>query len=199
MLMLELFHYELLHQIKDRQTKRISANKHDATIDKFELTQQDFLGVTVYELESCKSWKTLESMIGLTKVKLSIRNLTEMLKTDIVLELDNRIMQEVALNRLFLGNPGTGKTTVAKLYADILLHLGLLSKGEAHSYTASQFVGTVLGESAKITRDILTKAEGCVCIIDEAYSLHAGKGVGGSYSGGDAYKTDVIDAIVEQV
>jgi SpoVK/Ycf46/Vps4 family AAA+-type ATPase len=99
-----------------------------------------------------------------------------------------------------VGNPGTGKTTVAKLYAGILRDLGLLSKGDAVLKTASDFVGSVLGASESATRAILKSAEGCVCVIDEAYGLHStvgGAGVSGG--GGDPYRTAVIDTIVEQV
>jgi ATPase family associated with various cellular activities (AAA) len=99
-----------------------------------------------------------------------------------------------------VGNPGTGKTTVAKLYAGILRDLGLLSKGDAVFKAASDFVGSVLGASESATRAILKAAEGCVCVIGEAYALHStvgGAGVSGS--SGDPYRTAVIDTIVEQV
>lgn len=66
--------------------------------------------------------------------------------------------------------------------------------------TASDFVGSVLGESESKTRAILKAAEGCVLVIDEAYSLRAGSGVGGKGgSGGDPYRTAVVDTLVEQV
>ena len=100
-----------------------------------------------------------------------------------------RRRQDVALNRIFLGNPGTGKTTVAHLYAQILRDFGLLSKGEVVSKAASDFIGAVLGESQTKTRAILKQAEGCVLLIDEAYGLH----------GKDPYKSSVVDTIVEQV
>jgi Holliday junction resolvasome RuvABC ATP-dependent DNA helicase subunit len=98
------------------------------------------------------------------------------------------------------GNPGTGKSTVAKLYAGVLRDLGLLSKGDAVLKTASDFIGSVLGASESATRAILKAAEGCVCVIDEAYGLHSSVG-GAGVSGGssDPFQTAVIDTIVEQV
>lgn len=94
-----------------------------------------------------------------------------------------------------------GKTTVAKMYAGILADLGLLSKGEVVLKTASDFVGSVLGESESKTRGILKTAEGCVLVIDEAYSLDAGGGIGdgGGGFGKDPYRTAVVDTLVEQV
>lgn len=91
-----------------------------------------------------------------------------------------------------------GKTTVAKLFAGILADLGLLSKGEVVLKTASDFVGSVLGQSESKTRAILKASEGCVLVIDEAYSLSVTGGVG-SGGGADPYRTAVVDTLVEQV
>jgi len=85
---------------------------------------------------------------------------------------------------------GTDKSTVAKLYAEILRDFGLLSKGDLVPRAASDFVGSALGESGKNTRTILKQAKGCVLVIDEAYGLHDKR---------DPYKSQVIDTIVEQV
>lgn len=107
------------------------------------------------------------------------------------------------LHRLILSPPRNrrrtpGKTTVAKLFAGILADLGLLSKGEVVLKTASDFVGSVLGESESKTRAILKASEGCVLVIDEAYSLSAQSEVGSGRSG-DPYRTAVTDTLVEQV
>lgn len=98
----------------------------------------------------------------------------------------------------------TGKTTVAKLFAGILTDLGLLSKGEVVLKTASDFVGSVIGESEAKTRAILKSAEGCVLVIDEAYSLGGGGGAGQGGGGGlnsvqDPFRSAVVDTLVEQV
>jgi SpoVK/Ycf46/Vps4 family AAA+-type ATPase len=93
---------------------------------------------------------------------------------------------------------GTGKTTVAKLYAHILADMGLLSKREVILKNSSDFVGSALGTSQNITRGILAQAEGCVLVIDEAYGLDPSDG-GGLNVSQDPYKTAVIDTIVEQV
>ncbi len=99
---------------------------------------------------------------------------------------------------MFVGNPGTGKTTVAKLYGEILKHLGLLSKGDVIIKNPSDFVGNVLGSSESLTRSILAQAEGCILVIDEAYSLNPSPG-SGSTGANDPYKSAVLDTIVEQV
>ena len=94
----------------------------------------------------------------------------------------------MALNRLFLGNPGTGKTTVAKIYGRILKALGFLSDGEVMFRTASDFVGAAVGQSQSRTRVIVAQAQGKVLVIDEAYNLND-----------DMYGKQALDTIVERV
>jgi hypothetical protein len=68
-----------------------------------------------------------------------------------------------------------GKTTVASIYGKVLKELGLLSKGEVVVKVPSDFIGSVLGESEKLTAAILDAALGCVLVIDEAYGLYSDK------------------------
>jgi SpoVK/Ycf46/Vps4 family AAA+-type ATPase len=81
------------------------------------------------------------------------------------------VYQKVALNRLFLGNPGTGKTSIAKIYGKILKELKYLTDGSVESKVASDFVGSEVGGSQKKTREIIANCEGKVLLIDEAYGL----------------------------
>jgi SpoVK/Ycf46/Vps4 family AAA+-type ATPase len=90
----------------------------------------------------------------------------------------------------------TGKTTVAKIYGQLLTEMGLLSKGEVIVKNPSDFRGSVMGSSEKNTRDILRAAEGNVLVIDEAYALCTSNGLNGT---SDPYGTAVIDTLVEQI
>ena len=83
---------------------------------------------------------------------------------------------------------GTGKTTFAKLYGRLLKELGFLSNGEVVAKTASDFVGSHVGESQNNTKAILESAQGKVLIIDEAYALDD-----------DLYGKQVLDTLVEKV
>ncbi|KAG5192046.1 P-loop containing nucleoside triphosphate hydrolase protein [Tribonema minus] len=190
----------LFDKTMQRQTMRLKHN-HDA--DPYIIERSDLLGEAVPDLSKSAAWQKLQCLVGLESVKRSILNLAELVKTNAALELEGRPLRPVSLNKLFLGNPGTGKTTVARLYARILRDLGLLSKGEAHTKTASDFIGSVLGESETKTRSILQAAKGSVCVIDEAYGLHAGAGGGGGgggvRGGSDPYHAGVIDTLVEQI
>ncbi len=95
---------------------------------------------------------------------------------------------EFPLNRLFVGNPGTGKTSFAKIYGRILKALNLLSDGNLVDKSASAFVGNVVGGSQKQTNDILNLSEGKVLLIDEAYVLNE-----------SSYGKEVLNTLVERV
>ncbi|KAH7014058.1 P-loop containing nucleoside triphosphate hydrolase protein [Macrophomina phaseolina] len=117
-------------------------------------------------IQNSPAWKKLQSMIGLRAVKKSAETLVDRIQLNYNRELSEKPPIEVSLNRVFLGPPGTGKTTVGKLYASILADLGLLSKREAVFKTPADFVGHALGESEKKTKDILNAAEGKTAVVD---------------------------------
>ena len=103
-------------------------------------------------------------------------------------ELNGEKIDAISLNRLFLGNPGTGKTTIAKIYGRVLKSLRLLTSGEVAYKTASDFMGEHVGESAQKTAAILELAKGKVLLIDEAYGLDD-----------SLYGKQALDTIVEKV
>ncbi|KAK4163750.1 putative AAA family ATPase [Cladorrhinum sp. PSN259] len=160
-------------------------------------TKEDLIGPEPAEaLTKSEAWKKLQGLIGLKTVKEAVRSLVDSIQQNYRRELEEKPPIEYSLNKVFLGNPGTGKTTVAKLYGQILVELGLLSKGEVVVKNPADFVGAALGQSEQQTKGILAAAVGKVLVIDEAYGLYGG-GDQGSVS--DPYKTAVIDTIVAEV
>ncbi|KAI1758774.1 P-loop containing nucleoside triphosphate hydrolase protein [Hypoxylon sp. FL1150] len=149
------------------------------------------------EISKNKDWIKLRSMIGLNSVKDSITVLVDRLQTNYQRELKEVPLVECSLNKVFMGNPGTGKTTVAKLYGKILKALGLLSNGEVIIKNPADFVGSALGQSEKNTKAILDSTKGKILIIDEAYMLASGTSDTGGVT--DPYKTAVVDTIVAEV
>lgn len=180
----------ILAQIHGRQAVRITkARKDNQPVDDLLLVREDIIGPdpSTVMVESA-AWKKLQSLIGLQTVKDAVANFFSMVKTNYERELLEKKPHMVSLNRVFLGSPGTGKTTVAQLYGRILAELGLLSNGEgmflalccASNRTnmvvvvvknPSDFVGSHLGESEKQTKAILASTVGKVLVIDEVSAV----------------------------
>ncbi|KAG6170686.1 hypothetical protein E4U11_001972 [Claviceps purpurea] len=177
-----------------RQGRRLRSErrKYKATKpDDFLLTKKDLIGTEPsVALEHCQAWTQMQHLIGLDAVKASVKALVDSIQTNYQRELQEESIIEYNLNRVFVGNPGTGKTTVAKLYGQILVHLGLLSNGEVIVKNPSDFVGGALGQSEQQTKGILAATAGKVLVIDEAYGL---------CSPSDPYKSAVVDTIVSTV
>jgi SpoVK/Ycf46/Vps4 family AAA+-type ATPase len=164
-------------------------------------TRDDLLGPSITDFDTfrkeCSAYQSLMAMEGLKEVKHAIDLLIKLVIFNVEREEQREEKPlEVSLNRIFLGNPGTGKTTVAKLYGEILKSLGLLSKGEVLYKTCSDFIGNALGRSEEITRGILEQAQGCVLVIDEAYGLYSATGGDG---GNEPYREAVINTMVEVI
>ncbi|KAM0712387.1 hypothetical protein Q7P37_011482 [Cladosporium fusiforme] len=181
-----------LSVIASRQAKRVRKERRlRLTPDDFLLTKEDLIGPEPSDsLKNNKSWAKLQRLTGLSSVKESITALFDSIAYNYQRELDEKPIMDFSLNKVFVGSPGTGKTTVAKLYGQILADLGLLSTDEVVLKTPADFVGSVLGASEANTKGILDAANGKVLVIDEAYGL---------YSTSDPYKTAVVDTIVAEV
>ncbi|KAH7141426.1 P-loop containing nucleoside triphosphate hydrolase protein [Dactylonectria estremocensis] len=183
--------------ILDRQADRLRLQRlAGKQPDDLLLTRDDIIGPQPsVALTKSKAYQSLLQLFGLKEVKEILKVLLDTVKTNYERELAEMPLVEFSLNRVFLGSPGTGKTTVAKLFGQILVDLGLLSNGEVVVKTPADFVGSVLGQSEAQTNGILAATVGKVLVIDEAYGLYGG----GGNSGSDPYKTAVVDTIVAEV
>ena len=116
--------------------------------------------------------KNLNEMIGLTDVKTKINDYTSYLKF-LTLRKDQGFeeSQKISLHSVFTGNPGTGKTTVAKMLGQIYQKMGLLSKGKVTEVGRAELIGKFIGQTAPQTKEVIEKARGGILFIDEAYAL----------------------------
>ncbi|GAW18466.1 hypothetical protein ANO14919_079420 [Xylariales sp. No.14919] len=179
----------------DRLFQSMKAGTHSEG-DDFILRQDDLLGPPPSSVFNSKAWEELKGMIGLKSVKGSIKAIIHRLQLNYERELAEMPLFECSLNKLFLGNPGTGKTTVAKLYGQILADIGLLSNGDIFIRTPSDLIGDALGQSERNTKAILDSTKGKVLIIDEAYMLGSKDK---SALTTDPFRAAVIDTIVGEI
>ena len=130
----------------------------------------------------------LDALVGLKDVKAEIHRQAAVLRVEGLRAEAGLKAPTITRHMIFNGNPGTGKTTVARLVAGIYRALGLLSKGQLVEVDRSELVAGYLGQTAMKTAEVVKSAEGGVLFIDEAYSLS-----------GDQYGTEAIDTLVKEM
>jgi len=163
------------------------------------LTMEDIIGREPADIRTkSAAWKELEKMVGLEEVKKAIGELLVRAKANYHREIRGQEPLMTTLNRVFLGPPGTGKTTVAKLYGQILADIGVLSSQEVVFKTPSDFIGEYIGESEVKTSEILDSTLGKVLIIDDAHMFYHGSRTG-STSETDEYRLGCIDVLISRI
>ncbi len=115
--------------------------------------------------------KQLNDLIGLDSVKEEVTDLINLLKIIEIREKNGLKAPSVTKHFVFTGNPGTGKTTVARLLSQIYCSLGILSKGHLVEVDRSGLVAAYMGQTAIKVKEVIDRAMGGVLFIDEAYSL----------------------------
>lgn len=130
----------------------------------------------------------LDELTGLAGVKTEIHRQTAILKVDALRTKAGLKSPTITRHLVFTGNPGTGKTTVARLVGGIYKAIGLLSKGQLVEVDRSELVAGYLGQTAIKTSEVAAKAYGGVLFIDEAYSLN-----------GDQYGEEAVNTLVKEM
>ncbi len=121
-----------------------------------------------------KAEKSLDTMIGMKNIKEFIREMYALVYVNQCRENASLQPTQQNLHMLFIGNPGTGKTTVARIMADMLKDMKVIEKGHFIEAERADLVGEYIGQTAQKTRNLIKKAEGGILFIDEAYSLARG-------------------------
>lgn len=113
----------------------------------------------------------LDSLIGLDKVKSKVNDLIAFQKVQLLRKAKGLHSPKNTMHLAFTGNPGTGKTTVARIVGRIYKKIGLLSKGHFMEVSRTDLIAGYQGQTAQKVKDVIDKAKGGVLFIDEAYSI----------------------------
>lgn len=141
------------------------------------------------EMEAVK--KELASIVGLSEIKEYILSLEEYYSVQKKRRDEGLKASEVSKHMIFTGNPGTGKTTIARIISRYLKAIGVLTGGQLVEVSRADLVGKYVGHTAPLTNQIIQSALGGVLFIDEAYSLYRGKD--------DSFGLEAIDTLVKGI
>lgn len=161
-------------EYRDKLCKKILFNKEE------KITEDD---LPEYEKEKTMEeiFEELNNLVGLTKVKQVLQDLVNLIELKNKTKNDLKI-KDTNLHMVFLGNPGTGKTTVARIISQILYNLKYVKQNKLIEVSSKDLVAEYVGQTGPKTMAVIEKALGGVLFIDEAYSLASGSGQGNSYN-----------------
>lgn len=176
------------------------ALKHDdlnSVAIKFDETIKASFNETVVDLdiiddsraERDEIQKELDEVVGLVDVKNYLLSLENLLKINQIRKQKGLKTNEISKHMIFTGNPGTGKTTIARLVSRMMKACGILKQGQLVEVTRADLVGKYVGHTAPLTMSVIQSAIGGVLFIDEAYSLYRGKD--------DSFGLEAIDTLVK--
>nr|WP_309099417.1 stage V sporulation protein K [Fredinandcohnia onubensis] len=133
----------------------------------------------------------MSALVGMDEMKKMVKEIYAWIYINKKREEQGLKVGKQALHMMFKGNPGTGKTTVARLLGKLFLQMNLLSKGHLIEAERADLVGEYIGHTAQKTRDLIKKAIGGILFIDEAYSLARG--------GEKDFGKEAIDTLVKHM
>lgn len=133
----------------------------------------------------------LNDIVGLNEVKEYIYSLEEYYKVMLLRREKGMKADNTSMHMIFTGNPGTGKTTVARIVARYLKAIGVLTGGQLIEVTRADLVGRYVGHTAPLTQQVIESALGGVLFIDEAYALCRGED--------DSFGLEAIDTLVKEM
>lgn len=162
----------------------------------FELTAEDIIGTEKSKAKSLDEvLAELDEFIGMTSIKEAIRRLAvQAVFIKQRLQLGIGTAEPMSLNIVLTGNPGTGKTSVARKMGEILKAIGILPTDNIIEVDRNQMVGKYMGETPKLVNALCNRAMGGILFIDEAYTLYDADG-----GSGDKYGKEAVEALMKRM
>ena len=133
----------------------------------------------------------LDTIVGLEPVKNYVRDIAKNVQAQQRRKAQGLKVADVNMHMIFTGNPGTGKTTIARILSRYLKAIGALRGGQLVEVTRADLVGRYVGHTAPLTNSVIQSALGGVLFIDEAYSLYRGRD--------DSFGLEAIDTLVKGI
>ncbi|MBR2745933.1 MAG: AAA family ATPase [Erysipelotrichaceae bacterium] len=185
-----LAEYKLKNMSDEIQTLKITAKDNQIVFvrDEEENKLEDLLP-HVLENAREEARKELDQLVGLEEIKKYILSLEDFYEAQKIREKQGLKTSEVSKHMIFTGNPGTGKTTIARVLAKYLKSIGVLSNGQLIEVSRNDLVGKYMGHTAPQTMQVINSAMGGILFIDEAYSLYRGTN--------DSFGLEAIDTLVK--
>ena len=145
-----------------------------------EITEND---LPKYEQEKSMDeiFADLNNLVGLENIKQVLKDLVDLIELKNKTKDDLKI-KDINLHMVFLGNPGTGKTTVARIIAEMLYNLKYIKQNKLIEVSSKDLVAEYVGQTAPKTMSVIERALGGVLFVDEAYSLASEEGSGNSFN-----------------
>ena len=160
-------------EYRNNLIRYISFNKELPTIEEKKTLEEIF--------------KDLNELVGLEKVKKVLYDLVDVI--NLKEKAKNLTIKDMNLHMVFLGNPGTGKTTIARIISNILYNLGYIKENKLIEVSSKDLVGQYVGQTAPKTMDVINKSLNGVLFIDEAYSL--------AVKGENSYNAEAIATLIQ--
>lgn len=168
-------HQDSGSQNESAEPTKITVKKKDIEPQKTEQVQQSFEKASSENYESGDAleglMEKLNNLIGLEGVKQEVNSLINLIKINKLRESRGMATPDVSKHLVFLGNPGTGKTTVARLLSQIYQQMGVLETGQLVEVDRAELVAGYVGQTAMKTKEKIDEAMGGILFIDEAYTL----------------------------